>query len=81
MPMEGWKSRGVKKFARIRALSSRDRFSILLEKVHLLGLKIPLNRRAVDIRAINRKVGETGGDFSFKIHLLKKNRKNEKITY
>ena len=41
-------------FAGIRALSSRDRFSILQEKVHLLGLKIPLNRRAVDKRAINR---------------------------
>jgi hypothetical protein len=54
MPMAGWKSRGVKKFAGIRALSSCDRFSILLEKVHLLGLKIPLNRRAVDKRAINR---------------------------
>jgi hypothetical protein len=52
--MAGWKSRGVKKFAGIRALSSRDWFSILLEKVHLLGLKIPLNRRAVDKRAINR---------------------------
>jgi vancomycin permeability regulator SanA len=41
-------------FAGSRALSSRDLVFRSQEKVFLLGLKIPLNRRAVDKRAINR---------------------------